>query len=121
MQERFSEQDELVGLVEAYLDTRLPENWESLDKLARRDFIQGGTQGIGHTGVLRRNVVSLVEIRNEMLRQDSADVMRGKAQETRRLANIMNTMPGWHKEPKRKYTKAYGQQWVYRRTGARRR
>ena len=30
----------------------------------------------------------------------------------------MNTMPGWEKQPKRRWLGAYGQQWVYRREEA---
>jgi len=63
---------------------------------------------------LRRDVVSIIEIRCELCGEDRS---KGGGNDllSRRLANLMNTMPGWTKQPKRKRVGVYGPQWVYRR------
>ena len=115
-QERYTVQDELAGQLSEYLDTRLPNNWESLPPEDRVGFIQGRSPlDLGNCD-LRRDVVSVIEIRCELCGEDRAKG-GGNDMLSRRLANLMNTMPGWEKMPKKKHIRAYGQQWVYRRKG----
>lgn len=84
--------------------------WDDLSKEARRDFIQGGTASLAE-GVKHRNVVCLMEIRYELLGQDLKQV--GRNNETRRLANIMNYMPGWKRSEKPLWFGEYGKQRGY--------
>ena len=84
--------------------------WDDLSKEARRDFIQGGTASLAE-GVKHRNVVCLMEIRYELLGQDLKQV--GRNNETRRLANIMNYMPGWTRSEERLWFGEYGRQRGY--------
>ena len=115
-QERYTVQDELAGQLSEYLDTRLPNNWEALSPEDRVSFIQGRSPLDLGTCDLRRDVVSCVEIRCEMCGEDRS---RGGGNDmlARRIANLMNTMPGWEKQPKKKKIGVYGAQWVYRRKG----
>lgn len=88
--------------------------WDDLPKEARRDFIQGGTASLAE-GVKHRNVVCLMEIRYELLGQDLKQVSRGNNAEARRLANIMNYMPGWKRSDSSIRFGEYGKQKAYYR------
>lgn len=107
-------QDELEGMVEEYLDRLLPENWEELTPEARRDFINGDAVTEGIRCVRRREAVSVTEIRVELCGEDRRR-NGGNDLLSRRLANIMNGLPGWTKSGKKKL-RHYGAQWVYERT-----
>lgn len=107
-------QDELEGMVEEYLDRLLPENWEELTPEARRDFINGDAVTEGIKCVRRREAVSVTEIRVELCGEDRRR-NGGNDLLSRRLANIMNGLPGWTKSGKKKL-RHYGAQWVYERT-----
>ena len=115
-QERFTEQDELVGLIEDYLDTPLPANWDDLPKETRRDYIQGGTASLAE-GVKPRDVVCIAEIKYELLKEDVGAMSKGNNLESRRLANIMNYMPGWDRTGRPIRFKEYGVQKAYVRAG----
>jgi predicted P-loop ATPase len=112
-QERFAEQDELYGMVEEYLDKLLPDDWDVWDPMKRRDYFHDGVSAMAE-GVRQRTVVCLSEIRNEMLGQDAAELVRNDVS-TRRLAGVMNNMQGWTKLPRKKSVAGYGQQWCYAR------
>lgn len=112
-QERYVEQDELVGMIEEYLDRLVPDNWESMTKEEHRDYIQDGTTALAE-GTHRRDVICLMEIRYELMGQDISAVAKNSS-DTRRLATIMNNMPGWERTEKRVTFPGYGQQRGYRR------
>jgi len=107
-------QDELVGQLADYLDTPLPENWYDLTPETRRDYIQGMTVSDVTKATMRRDAVCLTEIRTEMCGEDRRR-NGGNDLLSRRLANLMNTLPGWRKGRKKETTKGYGAQWVYHR------
>ena len=106
-------QDELVGMIEDYLDTPLPENWDSFTPEERRDYIHGGATTIGAEGVRTRERVSIAEIRVELCGEDRAR-SGGNDMLSRRIANIMNTLPGWKRAGQMR-VKGYGNQRVYGR------
>jgi len=107
-------QDELEGLLTEYLDKPLPENWEELSPESRRDYIQGDLPVDESTCTLRRDTVSITEIRVEMLGEDRR-YMGGKDFTSRRLANLMNNNPEWVKCNQKFRLKEYGPQWCYAR------
>jgi len=109
-------QDELEGQLLEYLDTPLPDNWADLTPESRRDYIQGDLPGVepGKCTV-RRDVVCLTEIRVEMLAEGRTD-KGGSDMMSRRLANLMNNVPGWKKSKKKVRLPVYGPQWAYTRT-----
>ena len=60
----------------------------------------------------RRDTVSVTELRTELCgedrrRQGGSDIL------SRRLAGIMNSLPGWKKSERKKKLRHYGAQWVY--------
>lgn len=114
-QDEHSVQDELVGMIEEYLDILLPENWETLTPEERRDYIHGGVTSLS-VGVMQRDQVSISEIRVEMCGEDKT---KGGGNDllSRRIANVMNTLGGWARGARTRVP-GYGQQRVYYRRGS---
>lgn len=107
----FESQDELVGIVQKYLDTKLPDNWPELTPAERADYIDGSLPG-AQAGVHTRRYVCITELRTEALREPRIGYrdLLGT-----RLADIMAHMPGWKKLKKKKRSREYGPQWFYAR------
>jgi hypothetical protein len=115
-QERFSVQDEMVGQITEYLEKRLPDTWDDLTPEDRIAFIQGhSTLELGPCNK-RRDVVCISEIRCEMCGEDKAR-NGGNDMLSRRVANIMNSLPGWENTGERRHVPGYGRQRIYRRAG----
>ena len=113
MVEGHSVQDDLLGLVQEYLDKPLPANWDELSPELRRDWINGDIPGTD-PGVQPRMAICLPEIKVELLKEDRTRG-GGNDQLTRRLANILNNLPGWYKRRRKSRVPGYGIQWVYQR------
>ena len=114
-QERFTQQDEWLGMIQEYLNTPLPGNWAAMNAEQRRDFIQGTDlttpeQRASFTHL--RETVSLAEIRYELLGEDLTRGAGGNNESSRHLGRVMNVMPGWvlAKAPRKT---AFGKQKVY--------
>ena len=113
-QDRFSVQDEMVGQITEYLEKLLPDTWDDLSPEDRVSFIQGRSPLDMGPCTKRRDVVCISEIRCEMCGEEKArnggnDVL------SRRIANLMNNLPGWENTGERVRVPGYGQQRVYRR------
>lgn len=106
-QKDYTEFDSRQGIIEKYLDTPIPSNWDSLGLSVRLDYLANmkpeGTP---------RNYVALPEIWCECLGQDRAQLSRKASKE---LHNIMLMMPGWEYVNKLKTFSLYGRQRYYRR------
>lgn len=114
VQDRFSVQDEMVGQITEFLDTLLPDTWDELSPEDRVAFIQGRSPLELGPCTKRRDVVCISEIRCEMCGEDKAK-SGGSDILSRRIANIMNNLPGWENTGERMRLPSYGQQRVYRR------
>lgn len=56
------ETDERQGMVEEYLEALLPEDWDTMDLFARRNFLHGSEfGGSAHIGTVRRTTVTNME------------------------------------------------------------
>ena len=108
-------QDDLEGQLLAFLDTPLPSPgaWSRMSPEERRDWINEDLPG-REPGTEPRMSICIPEIKTEMLKEDRT---KGGSNDllTRRLANIMNNLPGWYKMKQKHRVKGYGVQWVYRR------
>lgn len=106
------EMDDREGLVETYLETLLPDNWESMDVFRRREYIRDTDDLTRPVGKHRRTTVSNIEIWCECF---------GKAREDMRPADsyaisaIMVRLTGWSKPEERQRIPLYGRQRVYTR------
>ena len=100
------EADERQGLVEAYLERLLPENWEDMDYDQRLMFLQDDDA----RGTIRREYVSNAEIWTEAFGKRTSDMGQ---KEAKQIMMIMARIKGWKRSGQRKRLKIYGQQKVY--------
>lgn len=99
------EQDERAGIIQKYLDTLLPDNWDDLDVYQRRAYLQGDE--LQPSGTKRRTRVCVAEIWCEVLGGMQRDMNRFN---TKDLHNIMRSMDGWAEYDGKIRTKLYGLQ-----------
>ena len=109
------EMDDRKGLVENYLDLKLPANWDSMDLFARRQYVQDPDSPTAPKGVVQRNEVSNAEIWCECFGQDLAKIQQ---RDSYQIAAIMRSIDGWDRPEGRRRIKGYGRQRVYVRTTA---
>lgn len=110
------ESDDLQGVIEEYLNKKLPENWESWSLYKRQQYYRGETELEDEVlipeGTVERKEVCIRAILCECLQHDLAFKDRRLSNE---LAAIMARIPGWEKEEKTKRVLLYGPQRIYRK------
>lgn len=115
-QETAMEADEREGLVRQYLETLLPENWDTKKLWERRDYFDkcgNGDQPLaGEPGTVKRMRVSNMEIWAECFGKDPASMKKADSYE---ISGIMKRIGGWSKATDRERLPLYGRQRVYRR------
>lgn len=107
-QSRHSETDERTGLVESYLDARLPKDWSEKDIFERRQYLDVGKTENGDI----RNVVCMAEIWCECLGKAKEDMSRYN---TREINDILKSLEGWEHHTTTKNFGYYGKQKYYSR------
>ncbi|HOW22822.1 MAG TPA: virulence-associated E family protein [Sedimentibacter sp.] len=89
------ESDEREGLVRTYLDTLLPENWDTMSAYERRNFLNGSEfGGESHVGTVERTLVCNMEIWCECFGKDAAAM---KPADSYAIAGIMKKIGEWNK------------------------
>lgn len=89
------ETDDREGLVRNYLDTLLPEGWETMSLYDRRNFLNGGEfGGSGRTGTVRRKMVCNMEIWCECFGRESSALKKIDSYE---ISGIIRKIEGWEK------------------------
>jgi predicted P-loop ATPase len=91
LQEEHTEGSEKFGLVQNYLETKLPERWKDMTIQERRDWLSGETSIEGE-GVIERDRVCALEIWCECLGNPKKTLRNLDARE---INNILSRMPGW--------------------------
>jgi putative DNA primase/helicase len=109
VQKEFTEKDDRVGIIQKYLDTKLPANWEDMSIWDRRSFIQG-TDELQAEGVTIRDQVCIAELWCELFGGQARDITSFN---TKDLHTIMQNMPGWERSKTNRRFKIYGQQRTY--------
>jgi putative DNA primase/helicase len=88
------ESDDREGLIEDYLETLLPANWDSMDLYERRSFLAGqsefGTEF--PVGIIRRERVCVHEIWCECLGKDKSNLRR---QDSFEIIGVLMRIGGW--------------------------
>ena len=114
-QTRAIEADDRLGIVEAYLDTLLPENWDQLNTFERRRFLEIDSDftGSNSTGVIQREYVSNIEIWCEALGRNASELT---AKDSYGIGAIMAKLDGWERTDERRWLPIYGRQRLYART-----
>ncbi|UFH66261.1 virulence-associated E family protein [Clostridium cadaveris] len=102
--------DDRQGLIEEYLEMRLPENWDKCDIYARRNFIHDNDFGAKESGNILRDKVCILEIWVECFEKNRSDLKRS---DSNQLASIMNNIEGWERLNKSVRFKLYGVQKAY--------
>jgi putative DNA primase/helicase len=105
-----SELDERSGLVQAYLNTPITENWINLEIYERRNFFMDATRR--DTGSKLRERVSVAEIWCELFGRKMDEMTKFN---THSVHGIMKTMAGWELSKAPIRLPFYGNQRVYRR------
>lgn len=109
-----TEGDSRQGLVEEYLETRLPSNWDELDIWQRREYI-GGNELIGKGDLVPRTKVCALEIWQELFGKDAASFNKVTARE---INAMLDSALGWEKAEKSiKFGRLYGTQRGYKKVG----
>jgi putative DNA primase/helicase len=110
-QKEAMETDERVGMVEEYLNTLLPDDWNDMDLFSRRNFLSGSEFGsIQHTGTIQRTDVSNAEIWCECLNRNLSEL---KTTDSYQIAALMAQIPGWERTSNIKRLPLYGRQRLY--------
>ena len=119
-QAKYCESDERAGVIEQYLSTPRPENWDTMSLISRRNYIRGIEAGeIAPTpeeiaSSELPSWVCVAEIWCECLNKERDDMSRYA---TRDINNIMRALDGWEQVNSTKNFKLYGKQKFYKRVG----
>lgn len=106
------EQDDREGLVSAYLNLPLPENWSGMDIYTRQEYIRDPDGPTQPKGIAPRDRVSNMEIWCECFGKRKEDI---KPADSYAIAAIMLRIPGWHKTEDRETQPIFGRQRLYKR------
>jgi len=115
------ESDVREGMIAEYLDTLLPEDWDTMDISERRAFLRGDMLTAGNrVGKVKRTAVSAVEVWAECFGRDPAAIKRA---DTYDIFGMLMKIGGWEKYTGNKNgsirRQPYGPQRCYIRSGAR--
>jgi putative DNA primase/helicase len=107
---KHSKVDDRTGVIEHFLDIKLPENWDERDIYQRRLFLDNDK--LSGEGTIKRDVVCMGEIWCECLGKNKDDMDKYK---TREINEILKSLPGWEYVQSTKNFKNYGKQRYYQR------
>jgi putative DNA primase/helicase len=109
-QDKHSEGSEKVGQIEMYLETLLPDNWNSLDIYSRKNFLHGDFDTA--KGTVKRQMVCVSEIWVEAF---DGDLKQLNSAQAREIAEILRKL-GWERKDGQTTIPIYGRQRVFVRT-----
>jgi hypothetical protein len=107
MQEQHSEGNPLSGLIEEYLETPLPADWNDRDLGARKLYLD---DDFGDAeGTVKRERVCALEVWVEVMNGDPKNL---KPIDARNINDVIRNIPGWkpHKGSSLSFGKLYGRQ-----------
>lgn len=104
------ERDERLGLIEEYLERRLPKGWGDWDEFKRRSWLDDET----NEGTEERKRVCVLDIWVDVLNKDAADIRRIDSFE---VMNMLRQIKGWQERSKPERLKPYGLARVFHKIG----
>ncbi len=123
-QREYDMDNDLLGELQAFLEIRLPVDWENFQKMERREYfnaVRAGNPYYRRTeygdvqrieGVVQRTEVSAVEVLNEFFGENNGRVNL----QTRKANSLLRKLDGWEESRERvSLTGGYGRQVVFRR------
>lgn len=108
-QYKHSSTDERLGVIEAYLEKLLPEDWSNKDLYERRTWLD---DPIAKAGTIRRERVCIAEIWCECLGKDKNDMSRYN---TKDINEMLRTLGNWEFVASTRGFDFYGKQKYYKR------
>ena len=108
-QHKHSATDERRGLIEAYIEKLLPEDWDTKDMYDRRTWLD---DPLAKQGTIKRDFVCIAEIWCECLNKEKNDMSRYN---TREINDILRSLPDWEFISSTKNFPIYGKQKYYKR------
>lgn len=113
VREEATEEQPLVGLIEDYLDTLVPENWERMPVDDRIMWLRSAKQGLVKPGTHRIERVCSLEIWRIVLEGRDAKISRRDSLE---IGEALRQIPGWESSgAKRARFHVFGQQRFFSR------
>lgn len=109
IQDKHLEKDERLGLIQEYLERKLPANWDNMEPSARVAWLDDDK----NEGTEEREHVCLLEIWTECLGKDSTSISRKDSFE---LSRILKSLRNWTSKGQNFRYKYYGAQKCYVRT-----
>ena len=106
IQSNYEVEDPRAGLIEAYLNRLLPEDWDDMDEYSRKTWLDSDA-----VGKVERTIVSGAEIANEALGIN----FKKDTWVSKDIAKIMESFPEWRRGPSSVRQRLYGQQRYWRR------
>jgi len=104
-QQQSIEADDREGIIEDYLDRKLPEDWNKMDLYQRRSFFAGSEfDGSVNEGTVVREKVCIMEIWCECFSKERQNLKRTDSYE---IESILNRIGGWKKLDSNKTGKTY--------------
>jgi predicted P-loop ATPase len=113
VQEEHSIINDMKGIIEQYLDTLLPVDWDEKTIAERRNFLNY-RDDISEVGIMRRTQVCVPEIWCECYKKEKGDMSRNN---TKEIHDVMRNMPGWKPAKSNRKFSAYGLQRAYEKIG----
>lgn len=108
------EADERVGMIEEYLNTKLPEDWDDMELVARRNYLNGCEFGKPiQDGMVERTSVSNAEIWCECFGKNLQEM---KPADSYAIAAMMAQVDGWERTTVIRRQPLYGRQRQYQKT-----
>lgn len=102
------EADERLGMVEEYLNTPLPDNWDEMELYQRIAYLEGDpTTPLGKN---QRKTVTNIEIWCECFKKDKASI---KTADSYSISALMTQLSEWAKDPTPHRIAIYGKQRGY--------
>lgn len=108
-QHKHSEMDERKGIIEEYLNTKFPEDWDKMDLYDRRRWLE---DPLSKNGTIQKDFVCVAEVWCECLGKEKNDMSRYN---TRDINEILKSLSEWEAIASTKNFSLYGKQKYYKR------
>lgn len=115
LQESHREDAPKLGMIQDFLEMRIPEDWDDFSLTERRTWIQGTGQLDETVKTVRRMKVCAAEIWCELFGKELADI---RQMDTREINNLIVQIPGWKRSSvSPRFGEIYGRQRGFVRCG----
>jgi len=114
VQREAMEIDDRIGMVETYLNTKLPSNWDSMNIYDRRIYLSDRDSMMNAPGIVVRTEVSNAEIWCECFGRNFSDL---KSKDSYLISALMIQLGSWERTNTARKLPIYGRQRIYKRLG----